>query len=639
MLLLDLALAGIGIGAIAALAGLGLLVTHRLTGVFNLAFGAIAMFVAYLFWWTVTVQGWPIALAAPVVLLVITPALGLSLDIVVFRPLQHRRAAPAELLAASVGVFVLLVGTAFALWGGQARLNAPSLVSSQAIKIASGTYLRLDTIVDLGAVALVAIISIVVLRTGAGRTIRAVVESRELAELVGVNTSRISAIGWIAGSVLAGLSGVLLAPTLSLDPYSLTLVVLETMAVAIIAGLSRPVVAVVAALIIGIGQSELTQFSFAGLAGQLHQALTTNLFVVVLFGALLVRRHLDEPNEEDPGSTSRLAVRRELATRRGWWIVAIAVFSVPLMLSAENLRTAEQVPALAMILVSIVALSGYGGQISLGQAGFAGLGALLAAKLGAGQIPYIPDLPQVLALPLGALLVVPVGVATSFLAVRRRGLFLALTTFAVGALIARFVFAQPDIMTSVVIGPPSVFKRDDSFFVYEVLCLGASLLLIRNLHRGRLGRALIAVRDNEAGARASGIDVARLKLVVFAASAAIAGLGGALLAATHRAFDTTAFDPVQSLLWFATVVVFGVDSAAGAVIGAAVLVVLDSIFGTGISIVGVGVAAVLLGRLPGGLLFAARRAVAALGREASYEPLGPVRLSPTGSALAARIRR
>ena len=639
MLTLDLALAGLGIGAVAALAGLGHLVTHRLTGVFNLAFGAIAMFIAYLFWWAVRIEHWPIVLAAVVVLGVVAPALGLALDIVVYRPLQRRRAAPAELLAASVGVFVLLVGTAFAIWGGQPRRDAPSLVSSRVFEVASGAYLRLDTLIDLAAVAAVAVVAAVLLRTRSGRTVRAVVEGRELAELVGVNTARISAIGWAAGSFLAGLSGVLLAPTLSLDPYTLTLVVLETMAVAVIAGLSRPGIAIVAALVIGVGQSELTQFTFSGHAGQLHQALTTNLFVVFLFGALLLRRRLDEPGGGDAGTTSGLAVRREVDTPRGWWIAGIAVFAVPLMLDTANLRIAEQVPALAMILASIVVLSGYGGQISLGQAGFAGLGALLGAKLSAGQISQIPHVPAIFAFPVGALLVVPVGLLTSFLAVRRRGLFLALTTFAVGALIGRFVFAQPEFVTSVRIGPPGLFRRDDSFYAYELVCLGGALLLIRNLHRGRLGRALVAMRDNEAGARASGIDVPRLKLVVFAASAAIAGLGGALLAAGARAFDATTFDPVQSLLWFATVVVFGVDSASGAVIGAGVLVLLDSAAGQGISILAVGLAAVLLGRMPGGILFALRRSVAAvLPRDASNDP-APVRLSPVGLALADRLRR
>ena len=148
----NLALAGLGIGAVAALAGLGVLVTYRATGVFNLAFGAIAMVAAYLQWQMVTRWHWPVGLAAIVVLLGFCPALGWLLETMVFRPLQRRGAMPAELLVASIGVLVLLVGGAYVAWGGQARLNPPSLVPERVIRLFGETTIRLDTLVQLGAV-------------------------------------------------------------------------------------------------------------------------------------------------------------------------------------------------------------------------------------------------------------------------------------------------------------------------------------------------------------------------------------------------------------------------------------------------------------------------------------------------------
>src|SRR6516162_5512978 len=135
MLTLELAIAGIGIGAVAALSGLGLLVSYRATGVFNLAFGAIAMICAYLLWQTVQEWGWPIGLAAPLVLLVFAPALGLALERFVFRPLERRGAPPAESLVASLGVFVLLVGCAFVVWGSQTHVDVPSLVPAGALSL------------------------------------------------------------------------------------------------------------------------------------------------------------------------------------------------------------------------------------------------------------------------------------------------------------------------------------------------------------------------------------------------------------------------------------------------------------------------------------------------------------------------
>jgi branched-chain amino acid transport system permease protein len=417
-------------------------------------------------------------------------------------------------------------------------------------------------------------------------------------------------------------------------------VVLETMAVVVLAGAAHPGRAIAAALAIGITQSQLTQFRFEGTLGTVVDALAANLFVAVLFIALLVIPRLDDPGRGgDAGTTARLAVRRELRTLRGWWIPGVVLLAIPLVQSGQALRTAQLIPALAIILVSIVVLSGYGGQISLGQAGFAGLGALFTAKLTAGELEPLPAVPALVAIPLAALLVVPVGVATSWLAIRRRGLFLALTTFAVGAVISRFVFAQPELVANLAIGPPPPFRSDDSCYVYELAALAGALLLVRNLHRGRLGRQLVAVRDDEAGARAAGVDVPRLKLLMFATSAGLAAFGGSLLSASTRAFDANEFDPIRSLLWFAAVVAFGVDSAAGAVLAAALLVGLDATFAPGTSTLAIGILAVLLGRLPGGLLYSIRRAGAGLfGAGAAHPEPVAVRLSPAGVALAERIR-
>jgi branched-chain amino acid transport system permease protein len=639
MLTLELAIAGIGIGAVAALSGLGLLVTYRATGVFNLAFGAIAMICAYLLWQTVQQWGWPIGVAAPLVLLVFAPALGLVLERLVFRPLERRAAPPSESLVASLGVFVLLVGCAFVVWGSETHVDVPTIVPAGAVQLGD-ISIRYDTIVDLAVVAVVCIALAIVVRTRAGLVARAVVERRSLAELTGLPADGVVLAGWAIGSTLAGTAGVLIAPRLRLDPYGLTLVVLETMAVAVIARLISPVVAVVSALVLGVAQSELTRFHLAGRNGALLDALTTNLFVVALLVAVLLLPRLDEPGGADAGAAAHLAVRRELRPPRGWWIPCVVLLAIPLAFQMGDLRDAQQVPALAVILVSIVVVTGYTGQISLGQAGFAGLGALLAAKLAAGQLWFLPQLPDVLAVFVGALLVVPVGLLTGWPAIRRRGLFLALTTFAVGSVVSRFVFTQSSFVTSVRVSLPTPFTGDRAFYIFELLCLGGALLLVSNLHSGRLGRALLAIRDDEDGARAAGIDVRRLKVFVFAVSAGLAGLGGVLLSQSLRAFDAATFDPIQSLIWFAAVVVFGVDSAAGAVIAAAAIIGLDAGVTPGASTIAIGAAALLLGRMPGGLLYTLRRAGAYVSERADEPPpLPPARLSPAGRAVLEKLPR
>ena len=202
------------------------------------------------------------------------------------------------------------------------------------------------------------------------------------------------------------------------------------------------------------------------------------------------------------------------------------------------------------------------------------------------------------------------------------------------------MFLQSSFVSDVRVSLPTPFTGDRAFYLFELACLGGALLLVSNLHSGRLGRALLAIRDDENGARATGIDVRRLKVFVFAISAALAGLGGILLSQSLRAFDAATFDPIQSLIWFAAVVVFGVDSAAGAVIAAAAIVGLDAGVTPGASTIAIGAAALLLGRMPGGLLYTLRRIGAAVAeRPSGRRPLAPVRLSPAGRAALERVSR
>ncbi|MFI1579140.1 ABC transporter permease [Embleya sp. NPDC020630] len=632
MLTVELALAGLGVGAIAALAAVGMITSYRATGVFNLSFGALAMIVAYLVWQQVRVWGWPLWAAVLLDVGVVAPALGLVLERFVFRGLHREGAGPARMLVASLGVFVLLVGVATLAWGTQARLDPPSIVPTGTVALPGDTSVAKGTLVELGVVAAVAVLVAVVTRfTRFGVRLRAVVDRRALAELSGVPADRVAAAGWAFGSMLAGLTGVLLAPHLRLDPYGLTLLVLETIGVAVVARLASLPVAILAALAIGVGQSELSRLELDSWG--LIQALQANLFVVVMLVALLVLPRMVEVGGPDPqrAAGARIGTGHGESAPVGWWVPFVAVAAAPLALGAEHLRVAQQVPAMAIVFVSLVMLTGYAGQISLGQAGFAGLGALFAAQLAGRGVPAL------LALFLAALLVVPVGLLTGWPAIRRRGLTLALTTFAVAAVVSRFVFAQPRFTTDLALDHPWPFDGERSFYALELACLVLVLLVVRRLHVSRLGRMLVAVRDHERGAAAAGVDVSSAKVFVFAVSAGVAGLGGALLGMGGRAFDAAAFDPVLGLIWFAAVVVFGVDSAAGAVLAAGLVVALDAATTAGMSTIVIGGLAVLLSRMPGGVSATLLR-LAAGPAPVPAAPPAPVRLSPLGRTLRERVR-
>ncbi|WP_338776966.1 ATP-binding cassette domain-containing protein [Streptomyces sp. DG1A-41] len=611
----DLTLAGLAVGSAAALTGIGLIVTYRATGVLNFAHGAIAMVCAYALRQCVVEWGWPLWLGAAVTLLVLAPGLGVVLERFVFRPLAVLGGDPAQTLVASLGVFVLLVGGAALQWGQGARDDAPEVFPDE-------PWGQLAVVLVLAAG-----VAAVVRRTRFGRELRAVVDDRQLAVLGGIDADRVAAAGWAFGSFTAGLTGVLLAPYVRLDPYGLPLLVMEVVAVAVAARMRSLPVAVVVALGVGVAQSQLTRLHPSGWGAPLLQAAGTNLFVVALLVAALVL----------PGVGTRDALPRTATARvptpPGAWVVAAVLFLLPLGLAGRDLHTSIQVPALAVVLLSLVVVTGRGGQISLGQAAYAGLGALFTALLAAGRFPGLPAMPELSALAVAVVLVAPLGLLTGWPAIGRRGLALALATFAVGVGVSRFVFAQPYATAGLSLGRPAGFEGDRVYYVLELLLLAVALLAAHALRRGRTGRALAAMRDHEAGAQAAGVRVPSLKLLAFVAGAALAALGGGMLGMGLRAFDPAAFDPVRGLLWFAAVVVLGADSTLGALAAAALLVGLDAGTRGGVAAAVIGVLAVLVGRFPGGPYEALRTAMERLRLRR-----GPA-LTPAGTRARGLLRR
>ncbi|MFI8105726.1 ATP-binding cassette domain-containing protein [Streptomyces sp. NPDC086023] len=629
----ELTLAGLAVGSAAALTGIGLIVTYRATGVLNLAHGAVAMVCAYVMRQLAVEWHWPVPAAGAVTLLLVAPGIGLLLDRAVFRPLAVRGAGPDLTLVASIGVFVLLVGAAVLVWGPGARDDAPVPVGGEPWS-------------QLAAAVLVALlVAVVTRRTRFGRSLRAVVDNRALAALGGIDADRVAAVGWAFGSFTAGLTGVLLAPYVRLDPYGLPLLVLEVVAVAVLARMRSLPVAILAALALGVAQAQLTRFHPEGWAAPLLGAVAANLFVLALLAATLL---VPVPAGEAPergaagpagaGGGWRVGGRAPLV-----WFAAGLLFLLPLGFGGADLQTAVRVPALAVVLLSLVVVTGRGGQISLGQAAYAGLGALFTALLAAGRFPGLPAVPEPAALALAVLLVAPLGLLTGWPAIRRHGLALALATLAVGVAVSRFVFAQPYATAGLDLGRPAGFAEDRAYYALELVLLAGALVAVGALRRGRTGRGLAAMRDHPAGAGAAGVAVDRLKLGAFAVGAALAALGGGMLGMGVRAFDPEAFDPVRGLLWFAAVVVVGADSMLGALLAAALLVGLDAGARGGVAAAAIGLLATLIGRFPTGLagLLAPRSATPAPAPRTARAPTPgpPAEPGPEGRAPAPHAPR
>jgi len=554
----DLAVAGLGTGAVAALSGLGVLATYRVTGVLNVAFGAIGMFGAYLVRALVRDAHLPGFAAGLIVVCCFAPVLGLCLEAAVFGPLQARAADAGRLLTAGFGVTVLLVGIATAVWGQQARTDAPSLLPGGTMRI-GGVDVPAAVPIELGLVLVVAL-GLAWFSHG-GPEIRAVIDDRRLAELAGLPARKLARIGWVAGTMLATLTGVLLAPQLRFDPSTLTLVIFETLGVAIAARLRSASLAIVFALGTAIGQAELTGVHLAGAAGSVLDAVRSNLFVVLLLLATWLT-----PAFTAPVVAAAQPRARSVSALPYLLLVALGVFCWNLR--AVDLRAALTIPALALVLLSFRVLNS-AGLLSLGQAGLAGIGAPLA-----GAVVAI-----VLALPV----------------LRQAGLHLAVATLAGATALSSFLFDQP-LLTPSSVARPGFAQTDREFLYFELCLVAVTLACLTALVRGPGSLRLSALRDSEIAARTAGIAVDRERLAVFAGAGAVAALGGALWAAGDQVFDPTAFEPAQGLIWFAAAAAVGFADSTALIAAAIVIVVADS-YVAGASAILVGTATLVLPRL------------------------------------------
>ncbi|HWB67519.1 MAG TPA: ABC transporter permease [Mycobacteriales bacterium] len=583
------AVAGLGPGAAAALIGVGIVLTYEATGVFNFAFGPMATLAAYLDYAMITKGSLPIAVSVLLTVVVAAPLLGAGIERFVFRPLQLRQASTSEQLLATIAVFAVILGAVVLIWGAGTRLNAPLPFGSHAFHVGS-FVVSSSTIGNVGTIAVCAAAVTAMLRyTTLGREIRAVVDRRQLAELAGIRANRVATIAWAIGAVFAALAGVMEAPLQGLAPFNLTLLILETFAVVIVARLRSVKLAIIAGLGIGVLQSLMVRVQGEIInAWQGLQQVEPYLFVLALPLFLVIWRDLDEAGA-DNSTVSLVSSTIGRRRRRNRLVLpgagaAVVLVALSTVFDYQGFQIMQQLLATAVIFLSIVAITGFSGHLTLGQAAFAGLGALLTAKLSNGAMPYVPQLNPILAMLLSATVVMLVGLATGFPVLRRRGLFLGLATLALNLVVYFMIFQNAYFLNGTsFINRPNFFgvslTGDKAFYLYELVVLAVALLVTSSLRSGRLGRILAAMRDAPTGAESIGINMRRYKLFIFGASAFLAAIGGSLLAQQSETFNPDAWSPIISLFWFLAVVFAGLSYLSGAVLAAGLTVGLDHAVG------------------------------------------------------------
>lgn len=237
-----------------------------------------------------------------------------------------------------------------------------------------------------------------------------------------------------------------------------------------------------------------------------------------------------------------------------------------------------------VVIYSIVALGfnvllGYGGQISLGHAAFMGLGAYMSA-----YITMQMKLPFLIALAISGIIPMLIGLLLGLVALRLEGHYLAIATLGFGVAIQQ-IFKEWIPFTNGYSGMnakyPVIFGIDfrsrESFFFLAVMILVLLSIFAHNLLRSKTGRALIAMRDSEHAAQAMGISLFKYKLVAFAMSAFYAGIAGSLYMHLIRFTEPNQWGVELSLNLLAMVVIGGLASISGSILGAAFITLIPEI--------------------------------------------------------------
>ncbi|HVL32446.1 MAG TPA: branched-chain amino acid ABC transporter permease, partial [Actinomycetota bacterium] len=244
-------------------------------------------------------------------------------------------------------------------------------------------------------------------------------------------------------------------------------------------------------------------------------------------------------------------------------IVVSLLALVPMMGSVSSTQYMATGLIHALIFLSLVVLTGYSGQISLGVTAFMGTSAFTAAHLASDL-----GMSMWLAMPLGALAAVPVGAVIGVLAARLQGLFLALLTLAFAFMAQSLFFENPAISGGeggVVVARPPGFTGNSAFFYLVLASLIVFSVVALNLRSGRTGRVLAGMRDSETACRSLGISVTRYKVLIFSLSAFMAGFAGILLAMVQEQATTRTFIPFLSLIYMTLAVLGGIFHVGGAI--------------------------------------------------------------------------
>lgn len=602
---------GIIFGTSYALLAMGLILIYRTTRIVNFAYGAmgampgsiaVALFVS---------KGWNYYLAIVFGLIIGTVG-GALVDLLVIR--RFARSSRLVLTVASIGLaqvlgaIGLITAVVLSVGGGIGANFETPLSGSWSVRpyLVRGDHLLMLAV----APATLAGLGWFLYSTDAGRAVRAGAENEDRALLLGIPVRRLQTLVWAIAGAVSTVTFITKAPFTGVIPDGLvgTTTILPGLAAAVMAKFKSLPNAVLAGL--GLGVVEWTIRWNSDRASIFDVA-----FLVAILVALLLNRDTSTRAEQGESSWDGVGVLkpipealrniREVAVPRwGLFGLGVIVFGVwPLTFASSTMVTLSYAVVWCLVAVSLAVLTGWGGNISLGQFAVVGVGAIVA---GNAFNRWNMDLfgALLLATLAGGLISAAIGVP----ALRIRGLYLAVTTLAFAVALDSYFLNPinfPEYVPDQIIRPV-VWKRFDldSQWVFYFLCLAgllAGVAVVRAVRRYRAGRVIIGVRDNEKAAAAMAVPTTRVKLQTFVLAGCLAGLAGGIYIVVAGGTGQGTFHPNMSIEVFSYAVIGGLGSVAGAISGVALFRGLDYVLAKGVE--GEAFQALRLALSGGGLLF------------------------------------
>lgn len=617
-------LQGLGIGSLFAVLGAGLVVSYKGSGVINFAHGAFAMYGMFTFdtaWnrgqlflpWvdfvpthdlnvpvriTLDSDGsWPMV-PSLILALLMAAAIGFLAHVLVFRPL--RNAAPLGKVVASLGITLYLQGVALLNFGNSFPVPK-SVVPDETLQNFLGLgkpYSRNNLYAIALAVLLGLGLWLIYRYTRFGLATRAAAGNEKGAVLLGYSPQWLAAINWVLASVTATLAVIIVGPIQgAITPIGLTALVVPALAAALIGGLRSVPIAVAGGLGLGSVQTLLENRKadwFTGSFTWLQDGVKNVIPLLVIVGVLFLRgKSLPIRGTVEEKRLPRAPQPARVFEHAFVWILAVIVLAF--VFEGSGTRTVfagaiQTALVFGVVMLSVVLLTGYTGQISLAQMSFSGMAAFMMSRMmadgigrGSNLVPVSgPNLPWPIAALIGVAAAVIVGVLVGLPAVRIRGVQLAVVTIAF-AISIQSLYLENDDITQLRAGVPAYVKvptffgidigaRSDkqlnerpAFAIFGAVVLALCAIALANVRRTGVGRRFLAVRANERAAAAAGINVARTKLLAFALSSALAGIGGVMLGFKQVEVSSANFLYGASLAVLAFAYLGGITSINGGI--------------------------------------------------------------------------